>query len=86
MLIAMLCVTREEYWLYNYINLYCYNRELVSLLHDRHITVYLISGGFSQLIQPIAHAVGISTEHIYCNELVFDDKGQLIIIMVCHLC
>lgn len=51
-------------------------KELVSLLHDRHITVYLISGGFSQLIQPIAHAVGISTEHIYCNELVFDDKGN----------
>ena len=51
-------------------------RELVSLLHERQTSVYVISGGFRQLIEPIVEVIGIPNKRLYCNKLLFDDNGE----------
>ena len=45
--------------------------ELVSLLHQRGTEVYLVSGGFRSLIEPMAEFLGIPKKNIYANRLLF---------------
>ena len=45
-------------------------------LQSCRVEVYLISGGFIQLIEPVADAIGIPRENIFANVLQFDHKGQ----------
>lgn len=52
-------------------------RELVSLLFSRNVAVYLVSGGFSQLIEPVAEELGIPKENIYANQILFNEKGEV---------
>lgn len=40
--------------------------------------IYLISGGFKELIWPIVKAFGLFESHIFANQFVFDDKGKII--------
>lgn len=40
------------------------------------MVVYLVSGGFSQLIEPIAEALNIPKDNIYANCLLFNEKGE----------
>ena len=54
-------------------------RELVKLLQTKGVSVFLISGGFIQLIEPIADALGIQKDDIYANILLFNDKGDNLI-------
>lgn len=52
-------------------------QQLISLLHELKIPVYLISGGFIQLIEPIAKQLNINPQtNIYANKLYFDENGQ----------
>lgn len=51
-------------------------RELVALLFSRNVAVYLVSGGFSQLIEPVAEALGIPKDNIYANQILFNEKGE----------
>ncbi|CAM9643536.1 unnamed protein product [Laminaria digitata] len=46
--------------------------ELVSLLHSRGVTVYLVSGGFRQMIEPVADQLSIPRGNIFANSLQFD--------------
>ena len=46
--------------------------------HYRGVNVYLISGGFSHMILPIAKLLGIPGDRVYANELRFSDKGQYV--------
>ncbi|XP_002972198.2 phosphoserine phosphatase, chloroplastic [Selaginella moellendorffii] len=50
-------------------------RELVEKVHSRGTQVYLVSGGFRQMIEPAAVLLGIPKENIFANRLVFDDAG-----------
>ncbi len=46
----------------------------MSLLHQRGKDVYLVSGGFRQLIEPLRHELNIPESHIFANKLYFDDE------------
>lgn len=52
------------------------NRELVKLLHTRDVDVYLVSGGFHSLIEPVAIDLGIPVKHIFANKLTFYYDGN----------
>ncbi|CAN0271296.1 unnamed protein product [Pylaiella littoralis] len=49
--------------------------ELVTVLHDRGVVVYLISGGFRQMIEPVADQLAIPRGNIFANRLLFDKNG-----------
>ncbi len=51
-------------------------REFVSALKNRGVDVYLVSGGFRQMIAPVAAALDVdpSTE-VFANNLLFDESG-----------
>ena len=50
--------------------------ELAAALHERGTVVYLVSGGFRQMIQPAADALRIPASRVYANNLLFDaDTG-----------
>lgn len=51
-------------------------RELITHLKSRNIQVYLITGGFSCLIEPVAKAVGIPMENVFANKLLFFYNGE----------
>ena len=50
-------------------------KQLVELLHARGTHVYLVSGGFRQMINPVAAELKIPLHRIYANNLLFDAKG-----------
>mmetsp|Transcript_1584 Transcript_1584/g.3398 ORF Transcript_1584/g.3398 Transcript_1584/m.3398 type:complete len:297 (-) Transcript_1584:453-1343(-) len=50
--------------------------KLVEVLHKRGTSVYLVSGGFRLMIEPVAERLGVSVERIYANTILFDEKGD----------
>lgn len=48
--------------------------ELISTLKANGKSVYFVSGGFRQIIEPTAEALGVSRDHIFANTLIFDDS------------
>mmetsp|Transcript_29299 Transcript_29299/g.67458 ORF Transcript_29299/g.67458 Transcript_29299/m.67458 type:complete len:299 (+) Transcript_29299:69-965(+) len=49
--------------------------ELVDTLHNLGKDVYLVSGGFTIMIEPIADMLNIPRTNIWANDLVFDTAG-----------
>jgi hypothetical protein len=45
--------------------------ELVAKLQQQGKAVFLVSGGFRQVIHPIAESLGIPLSHVYANQLLF---------------
>ena len=45
------------------------SRELIARLHERDVKVYLVTGGFAALIEPLADSLGIPRENIFANHL-----------------
>ena len=52
-------------------------RDLINLLNERKVPVYLISGGFRLIINPIAKILGISQENVHANTLLFESNGKV---------
>nr|VDD07255.1 unnamed protein product [Brassica rapa] len=52
--------------------------ELVKKLRANKIDVYLISGGFRQMINPVASVLGIPRENIFANNLLFGNSGEFV--------
>ncbi|KAJ4824016.1 hypothetical protein Tsubulata_046175 [Turnera subulata] len=52
--------------------------DLVKKLKSRNTDVYLISGGFRQMINPVASILGIPLENIFANQLLFGDSGEFL--------
>ncbi|XP_031498545.1 phosphoserine phosphatase, chloroplastic-like [Nymphaea colorata] len=50
--------------------------EVVKKLKDMKVDVYLVSGGFRQMIKPVAAFLGIPPENIYANQLLFGSAGE----------
>jgi phosphoserine phosphatase len=50
--------------------------ELISALHDRGTHVYLVSGGFRLMIDPVATTLGVSRDRVYANTILFDEFGE----------
>lgn len=53
-----------------------FNRELVSLLHANDVAVYLVSGGFYSIIEPVAKELHIPYKNIYANRIKFFYDGN----------
>lgn len=45
--------------------------ELVRLLRARGQQVFLVSGGFRQVIHPLALQLGIPLSHVFANQILF---------------
>ncbi|XP_042387292.1 phosphoserine phosphatase, chloroplastic-like isoform X2 [Zingiber officinale] len=52
--------------------------ELIKKLMDKGIDVYLISGGFRQMINPVALQLGIPLENVFANQLLFGNSGEFV--------
>jgi len=50
--------------------------KLVEALHKRGTDVFLVSGGFRLMIEPVAERLGVSLDKIYANTITFDEKGD----------
>mmetsp|Transcript_27298 Transcript_27298/g.76211 ORF Transcript_27298/g.76211 Transcript_27298/m.76211 type:complete len:224 (-) Transcript_27298:167-838(-) len=50
--------------------------ELVCLLLKKGKDVYLVSGGFEEMIRPVAEKLGIPTENIRANTILFNQDGS----------
>ena len=46
--------------------------ELVQELQKRQTAVYLVSGGFRAIINPIAEILKIPLENVYANTILYD--------------
>ncbi|CAD5126060.1 DgyrCDS14229 [Dimorphilus gyrociliatus] len=51
-------------------------KELVKRLQDKQVVVYLVSGGFKTIIEPVADSLLIPRENIIANEFIFNDDGS----------
>lgn len=47
----------------------------MKLLRSRDVDVYLVSGGFDTLIEPVARELNIPVENIYANKLKYFFDG-----------
>ncbi|KAK4776728.1 hypothetical protein SAY86_005416 [Trapa natans] len=52
--------------------------ELITKLKANKTDVYLISGGFRQMINPVAATLGIPRENIFANQLLFGSSGEFL--------
>lgn len=52
-------------------------KELVAKLHAQGKDVHLVSGGFRQMIAPVAAELGIPSENVHANTIVFNEDGSL---------
>uniref|UniRef100_S4NZL8 Phosphoserine phosphatase n=4 Tax=Pararge aegeria TaxID=116150 RepID=S4NZL8_9NEOP len=46
------------------------------MLHERGVIVYLVSGGFRSLIEPVAEKLHIPPSNVYANRLKFYFNGE----------
>jgi phosphoserine phosphatase len=51
-------------------------QEVVKRLHYQGKDVYLVSGGFKNMIAPVAFELHIPSNKIYANEILFDKEGK----------
>lgn len=49
--------------------------ELVQELQDRGVRVFLVSGGFRAVIEPIADMLSIPRSHVFANSILFDAES-----------
>lgn len=49
--------------------------ELIDLLHERQIPVYLITGGFHSIVDPVAKQLNIPLTNVFANQLLFNEDG-----------
>ncbi|CAL5441890.1 unnamed protein product [Camellia sinensis] len=52
--------------------------ELVKKLKAKGTAVYLVSGGFRQMINPVASILDIPPENIFANQLLFENSGKFL--------
>jgi phosphoserine phosphatase len=48
---------------------------LMQALQEKKVDIWLVSGGFRIMIEPVAHQLDIPVENIVANTLLFDDDG-----------
>ncbi|CAF0993509.1 unnamed protein product [Adineta steineri] len=50
--------------------------ELITALHERQIPVYLITGGFHSIVDPVAEQLNIPLTNVFANQLLFNSDGS----------
>eukprot|EP00929_Paragymnodinium_shiwhaense_P124278 TRINITY_DN9940_c0_g1_i1.p1 TRINITY_DN9940_c0_g1~~TRINITY_DN9940_c0_g1_i1.p1 ORF type:complete len:320 (-),score=93.68 TRINITY_DN9940_c0_g1_i1:317-1198(-) len=51
-------------------------QEMVKRLHARGVDVYLVSGGFQNMLAPIAYELHIPQQNVYANTILFNEDGS----------
>jgi len=51
-------------------------KELVDALHSKNVPVYLVSGGFRKIVNPVAESLNIDVSKVFANTLLFDEQGE----------
>ncbi len=51
-------------------------RETMTALHALGKEVRIVSGGFMQALEPMAHALGVSPEHVHANTMWLTNEGR----------
>eukprot|EP01013_Petalomonas_cantuscygni_P038948 TRINITY_DN70201_c0_g1_i1.p1 TRINITY_DN70201_c0_g1~~TRINITY_DN70201_c0_g1_i1.p1 ORF type:complete len:300 (-),score=35.74 TRINITY_DN70201_c0_g1_i1:88-987(-) len=52
--------------------------DVIQLLRSRGVAVYLVSGGFREMVEPVAVSVGLDPhEHVFANTLLYADAPTL---------
>ena len=49
--------------------------KLISILHERQVPVYLITGGFHSIVDPVATQLNIPITNVFANKLLFNTDG-----------
>lgn len=50
--------------------------ELLQVLKEKNVKIFLVSGGFRQIIHPLAESLEIPISHVFANNLTFDESGK----------
>ncbi|KAJ1263300.1 hypothetical protein BS78_09G173000 [Paspalum vaginatum] len=50
--------------------------DLIKKLETNNTAVFLVSGGFRQMIKPVAFELGLPPENIFANQLLFGNSGE----------
>lgn len=50
--------------------------EFIAELQKKDVDVYLVSGGFRLMIEPVAEVLGIPKSRIFANTILFDEEGK----------
>ena len=53
-------------------------KQLISSLHKLGTHVYLVSGGFRQMIYPLADILNIPRKNVFANNILHDDNGNYV--------
>lgn len=48
-----------------------------AFFRDRADRIVIVSGGFREIIAPVAHSLGVPADRIVANDLTFDDQGRV---------
>lgn len=51
-------------------------QDVVKMFHKQGTDVYLVSGGFKNMLYPLALELHIPQKFIYANEVLFDENGE----------
>jgi len=52
--------------------------DLIDVLHNEGVSIYLVTAGIAQAVVPLALTLGISVSQVRAVALVFDESGQYI--------
>lgn len=52
-------------------------RRNLRFFNDNAAGLFILSGGFREIIAPIAERLGISPDHVLCNDLTYDEEGRV---------
>ena len=54
----------------------------MQLLHSQGRSVFLVSGGFRPIINPVADMLNISRDHVFANTLLFDVSSNPLLVLL----
>eukprot|EP00927_Polykrikos_kofoidii_P083303 TRINITY_DN8499_c1_g2_i1.p1 TRINITY_DN8499_c1_g2~~TRINITY_DN8499_c1_g2_i1.p1 ORF type:complete len:302 (+),score=67.72 TRINITY_DN8499_c1_g2_i1:109-1014(+) len=53
-------------------------QDVIKRFHARDVDVYLVSGGFRNMIRPVAFELHIPQSKVFANTILFDDDGHYV--------
>jgi D-3-phosphoglycerate dehydrogenase len=52
-------------------------RKNLAFFRDNAVRIVILSGGFREIIAPVAERLGVAPERVLCNDLVYDAGGRI---------
>ena len=52
-------------------------RRNLRFFRDNAAQIIIISGGFREIIAPVAERLGVSPDRVFCNDLIYDAEGRV---------